>query len=229
MQTGSFDGNREKEFSEIICRGDENSAVAFARQCIAEGMTPMAVYTDLICPFMDEMSSAFERLEIYLPELMKTAMCVREIQEQVLLPEIKKAGDRGLFKARVIIGTCQGDIHEVGKSMVSMLLCVNGFDVVDLGTNVKPDDFVNAAQQHKADIIAMSSMLTASLPFVKDVIGRLVTLGVREQYKIVVGGAAVTPEWASMAGLDGFGRDAVEAVNICNKLIDTAVREEISA
>ena len=113
--------------------------------------------------------------------------------------------------------------------LLSMLLCVNGFDVVDLGTNVKPDDFVNAAQQHKADIIAMSSMLTASLPFVKDVIGRLVTLGVREQYKIVVGGAAVTPEWASMAGLDGFGRDAVEAVNICNKLIDTAVREEISA
>ena len=124
MQTGSIDGNREKELLEIIHRGDEDSAMDLARQCIAEGMTPMSVYTDLICPLMDEMSSAFERLEIYLPELMKAAMCVREVQERVLLPEIKKAGESGLFKARVVIGTCHGDIHEVGKSMVSMLLCV---------------------------------------------------------------------------------------------------------
>lgn len=226
MQTVSIDGKREKEFLEIIHRGEENGAVDFARQCIADGMSPMAVYTDLVCPLMEEMSSAFERLEIYLPELMKIAMCVREIQDQVLHPEIKKTEDRGLFKARVIIGTCQGDIHEVGKSMVSMLLCVNGFDVVDLGTSVKPDDFVSAAQKQHADIIAMSSMLTTSLPYVKDVISCLTTLGIRDQYRIVVGGAAVTPEWASMAGLDGFGRDAVEAVNICNKLVDTAAREE---
>ncbi len=229
MQTVSIDGNREKEFLEIIQRGDESIAVDYARQCIAEGMLPMEVYTDLICPLMEEMSSAFERLEIYLPELMKAAMCVREVQDQVLLPEIKRSGDRGLFKGRVVIGTCQGDIHEVGKSMVSMLLCVNGFDVLDLGTNVKPDDFVSAAKQHNADIIAMSSMLTASLPYVKDVISRLITLGIRDRYRIVVGGAAVTPEWASMAGLDGFGRDAVEAVNICNKLVDTTVSEGVSA
>ena len=212
---------RISTLKEIICVGDKNDAVLFVRRCMDDGMAPYEVLTEVLYPLMRDMSGAFMKLEVFLPELMKTAFYVQQIQEEVLLPEMRKYGSDIPFKARVVIGTCQGDIHEVGKSMVSMLLCVNGFDVYDLGTSVKPDDFIAMAQQHSADIIAMSSMLTSSLPYVKDVIDRLERLGIRDRYKVVVGGAAVTPQWASMAGLDGFGRDAVEAVNICLKLIDT--------
>ena len=212
--------DRISKLTEIICVGDKNDAIDFARRCLDEGMTPYEILTDVIYPLMRDMSDAFARLEVFLPELMKTAVYVQQMQDELLLPALRKDGNRIPFKARVVIGTCQGDIHEVGKSMVSMLLRVNGFDVYDLGTSVKPDDFIAMALQHNANIIAMSSMLTTSLPYVKDVIDRLETLGIRDRYKVVVGGAAVTPQWASMAGLDGFGRDAVEAVNICLKLID---------
>lgn len=203
-----------------VRNGDTESAVGSVRQWLKEGMSSSEILTEMIYPLMWEMSSAFSRLEIFLPELMRAAVCVRRIQEDVLLPEMQKTGEGSILKARVVIGTCSGDIHEVGKSMVSMLLRINGFDVYDLGTSVKTGDFVSAAMEKQADIIAMSSMLTTSLPYVKNVIDRLETLGVRDQFKIVVGGAAVNSEWASMAGLDGFGRDAVEAVDICNKLID---------
>lgn len=220
------DSDRISTLREIIHRGEKPAAVDFARQCLKDGMTPSAVMSDVIYPLMQEMSDAFVRLQIYLPELMKAAVTIQLIQEEALIPEMRKNGNGSLFKACVVIGSCQGDIHEVGKSMVSMLLRVNGFDVYDLGTNVKPETFIEAARIHQADIIAMSSMLTTSLPFVKDVIDRLETHGIRSRYRIVVGGAAVTPQWASMAGLDGFGRDAVEAVDICQKLID-ANREEV--
>ena len=213
--------DRINRLKEIICVGDKDDAVIFARRCLDDGLTPFEVLTDVIYPMMRGMSEAFAKLEVFLPELMKTAVYVQHMQDEVLMPALRNDGNRIPFKARVVIGTCQGDIHEVGKSMVSMLLRVNGFDVYDLGTSVKSDDFISMAKQHNANIIAMSSMLTTSLPYVKDVIDLLETQGIRDRYKVVVGGAAVTPQWASMAGLDGFGRDAVEAVNICLKLIDT--------
>lgn len=220
------DSDRISTLREIIHSGDRNTAAGFARQCLQDGMSPSEVMGEVIYPLMREMSDAFVRLDVFLPELMKTAVTIQKMQEDVLIPEMHKKGNGTFFKACVVIGSCQGDIHEVGKSMVSMLLRVNGFDVYDLGTNVKPEEFIEAARFHRADIIAMSSMLTTSLPFVKDVIDRLETLEVRDRYKVVVGGAAVTPQWASMAGLDGFGRDAVEAVDICRKLIDAGREEE---
>ena len=217
--------NEINSLETAVRNGDAESAVGLVRQWLNHGMSSSEILLEMIYPLMKEMSDAFSRLEIYLPELMKAAVCVHRIQEDVLLPEMRRTGESCMLKARVVIGTCSGDIHEVGKSMVSMLLRINGFDVYDLGTSVKTDDFVNAAIKNQAEIIALSSMLTTSLPYVKNVIDRLETLGIRNRFRIVVGGAAVNSEWASLAGLDGFGRDAIEAVDICNKLIDSRSNE----
>jgi len=226
----SSDPVKNKEYiaklSEIIEEGDNDAAVELTSGMIKAGMTPMDIFSDIIHPILSDMGDAFARLEVFLPELMKAAMVVKSIQSEVLDPEIRKNGDNSFSAGKVVIGTCQGDIHDIGKSMVAMLLQVNGFSVTDLGVNVTPKDFLDTAKRENADIIAMSSLLTTSLPFIKDVISRMEAFGLRDKFKVVVGGAAVNPEWASSAGLDGFGRDAVEAVEICKNLCAKLSRKD---
>lgn len=218
----SVSGNSKKyidELSEIIQEGDSDAAVSLAKEMLTSGMTPMSIFSEVIHPILTDLGDSFARLEVFLPELMKAAMVVKAIQTEVLDPEIRKTGDKSFSSGRVIIGTSQGDIHDIGKSMVAMLLQVNGFSVTDLGVNVSPQMFIDTAKRENADIIAISSLLTTSLPFIKDVTSRLEAFGLRDKFKVIVGGAAVNPEWAASAGLDGFGRDAIEAVEICKNLV----------
>jgi methanogenic corrinoid protein MtbC1 len=124
----------------------------------------------------------------------------------------------------VVIATAQGDIHGIGKNMVALMLQVNGFTVTDLGTNVSTASILDAARRESADIIAMSSLLTTSLPFIKDVLARLQAAGEhvpggRGRFLVIAGGAPVTEEWSKAAGLDGFGEDAIEAVALCRNLM----------
>ena len=144
---------------------------------------------------------------------------VKAIQEKVLEPIIHKQSDDMESRGKIIIGTCKGDIHDIGKNMVALMLQVNGFSVVDLGTSVSSQDFIEAAKRENADIIAMSTLITPSMPFMKDVITRLDSLGLRDRFKIITGGAPVTRDWANEIGADGFGEDAVEAVETCRQLM----------
>ncbi|MHC1770627.1 MAG: B12-binding domain-containing protein [Flexilinea sp.] len=208
-----------EELSKIIEEGSNDSGIALAEKAIAEGVTPVEFFTQIIQPILSDLGEAFSRLDVFLPELMKAGMVVKAIQTNVLDQEMLRRNDVSMSNGKVIIGTCQGDIHDIGKSMVAMLLQVNGFSVIDLGVSVSPQTFIETAKKENADIIAMSSLLTTSLPFIKDVINRLKAFDLRNQYKVIVGGAAVNPEWASSAGLDGYGRDAIEAVDICLNLV----------
>lgn len=202
-----------------IKAGDRVQGVEMARAALGEGITPLDLLENVIKPVMKELGDEFARLDIFLPELMNAGAVVKAVQAQVLEPAIRKDGSHMDSRGTVVIGTCQGDIHDIGKSMVALMLQVNGFKVIDLGTNVTPQAFLETARREQADIIAMSSLLTPSLPYMKDVVKRLVGLGERSNYIVIAGGASVSHEFAKIAGLDGYGEDAVTAVTLCLDLM----------
>ena len=199
--------------------GSPTQGVEMARAALAAGLSPLDFFKAVIEPVLTEVGDRFSRLEIFLPELMRAGMVVKAMQAQVLEPAIKASGGQAFSEGTVVIGAAQGDIHDIGKNMVSLMLQVNGFRVVDLGTNVGPKAFIEAGRRENADIIAMSSLLTPSMPYIRDTVQLVEGLGLRGRFLLVAGGAPVTREWAAQIGLDGFGEDAVEAVAVCRRLM----------
>lgn len=199
--------------------GRPTQGVEMARAALAAGLSPLDFFKAVIEPVLTEVGDRFSRLEIFLPELMRAGMVVKAMQAQVLEPAIKASGGQAFSEGTVVIGAAQGDIHDIGKNMVSLMLQVNGFRVVDLGTNVGPKAFIEAGRRENADIIAMSSLLTPSMPYIRDTVQLVEGLGLRGRFLLVAGGAPVTREWAAQIGLDGFGEDAVEAVAVCRRLM----------
>jgi methylmalonyl-CoA mutase cobalamin-binding domain/chain len=203
-----------------ITAGDKVQGVELAQTSLDAGITPLVFFKGVVEPVLDEIGDQFAKLEIFLPELMRAGMVVEAMQKEVLEPAIMASGGASSITGRVVIGTCQGDIHDIGKNMVALMLQINGFEVTDLGTNVSPRTFIDSAKQKNADIIAMSSLLTTSMPYIRDLVDMLEAFGLADQYQVVAGGAAVTKDWADSVGLNGFGEDAVEAVNVCRSLLE---------
>lgn len=193
--------------------------VPATQQALVDGVTPIEFFQEVVSPVMEGVGNQFAKLEIFLPELMVAGMVIKQIQEKVLEPAIKATDTGSGSMGKVVVGTCQGDLHDIGKDMVSLMLQVNGFEVVDLGTDNAPQKFIDAAKNEKADIIAMSALLTPSVPYISDVSKLLEGFGIRDQFKIIVGGAAVTKRWVERNDIDGYGRDAVEAVEICRSIM----------
>ena len=198
---------------------DEDDAVALAQSALDKGISPLEFFRGVIEPVLTAIGDAFSRLEVFLPDLMRAGVIVKAIQTRALEPAIRASGGVVTTEGRVVIGAAQGDIHDIGKNMVGLMLQVNGFSVTDLGTNVSTAAFLDAARREDAQIIAMSSLLTTSLPFVKDVLARLEAAGERGRFMVIAGGAPVTEEWSRATGLDGFAEDAVEAVGLCRGLM----------
>jgi trimethylamine corrinoid protein len=209
----------QAQLKAAIDDADEQAGIVLAQTALAEGITPVALFQDVIQPVLQEIGDAFARLDVFLPDLMRAGLVVKAMQQEVLEPAIRQSGGESGSAGTVVIGTAQGDIHDIGKNMVALMLQVNGFKVVDLGTNVSPTAFLDAARREQADIIAMSSLLTPSLPYIKDLIARLESVGERQRFMLIAGGAPVTSEWAQSVGLDGFGEDAIEAVALCQRLM----------
>ena len=202
-----------------ISDADEQAGVALAQDALAEGITPVQLFQEVIQPVLQDIGDAFARLDVFLPDLMRAGLVVKAMQLDVLEPAIRNSGGESASAGTVVIGTALGDIHDIGKNMVALMLQVNGFKVVDLGTNVSPQTFIDAARRERADIIAMSSLLTPTLPYIKDLVKRLESLEERKRYLVIAGGAPITREWTQTAGLDGFGEDAMEAVALCQGLM----------
>ena len=183
------------------------------------GGSPVELFEGCITPTLEELGKKFEKLEVYLPELMRAADIVKDIRI-VLEPVIRAtAGDKTDVRGRVVIGTAKGDVHDIGKNMVSLMLQVNGFEVYDLGVDVPSGKFIEKAKEVRANIIAMSSLLTPTMPYMRDLILTLTELGDREHFKVIVGGGPVTPQYATSIHSDGYGKDAVEAVSLCKKIM----------
>jgi trimethylamine corrinoid protein len=192
---------------------DRDAAAAAAQEAVEAGLDPLvAVETGFAGPIR-ELGEAFDRMEIFLPQLvmaadaMKTGMAVIE-------EAMKASGSALEKKGTVVLGTVEGDIHDIGKTVVGAMLQANGYDVHDLGVEVPSTRFIQAAEDLGADIIAMSALLSTTMLFQRDVIELLQNKRVREEYYVIVGGAPVTQSWADEIGADAFARDAVEAVKV---------------
>ena len=209
----------QERLKQAISAGNKVGGVTLAQDALAVGLSPLEFFQAVIEPVLSEIGERFARLEIFLPELMRAGMVVQAMQQAVLEPAIRAASGVSSVVGKIIIGSCQGDIHDIGKNMVALMLQVNGFQVKDLGTNVAPRTFIESAQREQADIIAMSSLLTTSMPYIRDTVQLLEGYNLRSQFMVVAGGAAVTRPWAESIGIDGFGEDAVEAVTVCRQLV----------
>jgi len=204
----------------LLAAGDEQGGIALAQEALDAGVSPLAFALEVVEPELTTVGDRFARLEIFLPELMAAATVVKALQQQILAPAIEEeSGGTAGAAGRVVIGTVHGDIHDIGKNMVALLLQVGGFEVMDLGTDVAPRQFVEAAQRSQAHIIAMSSLITPSMPYMADTVALLEGLGERDSYRVVVGGAPVTKAFANEIGADGYGSDAVQAVAVCQRLL----------
>jgi len=217
--------DKQASLLDSLLKGNSDDAVALARATLEDGASPAEFFERCITPVLVEVGNRFETLEIFLPEMMIAAEIVQAINDEVINPALKhdSTATRSEPQGKVLLATVQGDLHDIGKSMVGLLLKVNGFEVIDLGIDVAPATIVEEAEKQAVDVIGMSALLTTCLPFMKDTVDYLVETGMRDKYNVIIGGAAPTADFAEKIGADAFGNSAAEAVSICRKLTKAAV------
>jgi corrinoid protein of di/trimethylamine methyltransferase len=206
------------ELVKAVMDGDEEEASATAEKVVQEGV-PINTVIDALTAGMREIGDQFARMDIFLPEMMMSAQAMKAAMA-VLDPELQKAGAVTEKKGRIVIGTVEGDMHEIGKDIVITLLQVQGFEVHDLGINVNALDFVNKAEEVNADIIGASSLMTTTMPNQKDIIEILKEKGIRDKYHVILGGAPVTQEWVDQCGADSWGENAGKAVEVLERVME---------
>jgi len=190
---------------------DSDAAVAAAELAIAEGLDLLTAVEKGFANPIRELGEAFDRMEVFLPELTLGADAMKA-GVAVLEKALNAKGGKLKSKGTVIVGTVEGDIHDIGKSVVATLLQANGYQVHDLGVDIPAPRIIEAAESHNADVIALSALLSTTMLYQRDVIELLKNKGLRDKYFILVGGAPVTQAWADEIGADGFAHDAFEAV-----------------
>jgi corrinoid protein of di/trimethylamine methyltransferase len=200
---------------QAVLNGDAKAAAAVTRQAIDEGMDPLALVQGTMVPAMGEVGKRFEADEYFVPELLLSARAMKGSLE-LLRPLL--AGRDAASAGRVAIGTVQGDLHDIGKNLVAAMLEGGGFEVIDLGTDVPPQKFVDAIQQKGAQIVALSALLTVTMASMTKTIEALTAAGVRDRVKVIVGGAPVTQQYADAIGADGYSENASSAVALARRL-----------
>ncbi|MGA9399055.1 MAG: corrinoid protein [Anaerolineaceae bacterium] len=206
------------KMSQSIIDGDCEAAATLAQQAIAAGLDPLEAITQGYVAGVNQVGEAFTNGEAFLPELvmageaMKTAVATLE-------PEMKRRGTERKTLGKVVLATVEGDIHEIGKSLVGTMLSAAGFEVFDLGVNVPTLKIIEKAQEVQADIIGLSALLTTTMVKQRDVIETLNSAGLRQAVKVMVGGAPVTRDWVQQIGADGYSEDAIGAVSVAKHLV----------
>ncbi|MCD6562719.1 MAG: corrinoid protein [Thermoproteales archaeon] len=186
------------------------------KDALERGVDPVEIIEKSLRPAMEIVGEKFEQGEFFLSELVVAGDLFKEIMDELISPRLKKE-EKEL--GTVVIGTVRGDLHDIGKNIVATMLRVAGFKVIDLGVDVSPEAFLEAVKKYKPDIVGMSALLTTTMIEMENVIKELEKAGVRKDVKIIVGGAAVTEDFAKKIGADAYGKDAVEAVAICKRLV----------
>ena len=202
---------------EAVQEGEEREAVATAGKVLQEGI-PIDGIIEALTAGMREVGDRFARMEIFLPEMMLAAQAMQAVMRE-LEPEIQKSATPTEKKGTVVIGTIEGDMHEIGKDIVITLLRVQGFEVHDLGADVNALDFVRKAEEVHADIIGASALMSTTMPGQREIIEFLKESGVREKYHVILGGAPVTREWVKECGADSWGENAGVAVEILERVM----------
>lgn len=208
-----------QQIYEYTVNGNAPKVKELTQQALDEGVAPSEVITKYLIPAMAEVGDRFERNEFYVPELLIAA---RAMQGGLAILKPLLADTDLQPTGRVIIGTVKGDLHDIGKNLVSMMLQGAGFEIIDLGVDVPADKFVEALKESKAQVIALSALLTTTMPAMKSTIDALETAALRDQVKVVIGGAPVTQRYADEIGADGYAPDANSAVRKTKELLEIA-------
>ncbi len=205
-----------EKLHEAVIEGDWKAAAAATEGALASGVTPLAIVTGCLVPAMDEVGRRFECEEYFVPEMLLSARAMKASMA-ILRPLLAAGGTEPV--GRVVIGTVKGDLHDIGKNLVASMLEGGGFEVIDLGADVSPERFVEAAGARHANLVALSALLTVTMTSMKTTIEAFRAAGLREQVKIMVGGAPVTQQYADSIGADGYGESAGAAVALARKLV----------
>ena len=215
----------QNEFvTKLLEESNADLVIAWTKEIIKKGMTPLDFFDKVFTPGMAEIGNKFSRLDIFLPELMDSAEKAKAISDQALAPLFAQGlTSKYMVRGKVIIASVKGDLHDIGKNMVSLMLQVNGFDVIDMGVNVSPRDIIDKAREQEVDIVGLSSLMTTSQPYMKEVVELRDGFGLKNKFSIIVGGAPITKEYSDAIGADAFGHDAVEAVQKCLLLLDRPI------
>jgi len=201
-----------------VIEGEVSAAVSAARLALDGGVQPPELIGQGISPAMAEVGRLFEEGEYFVPELLMAARATKEIFA-ILRPLLARAGAKPM--AHVVLGTVQGDLHDIGKNLVGAMLEGGGFEVTDLGVDVPPERFIAAVKKKPAQIVGLSALLTTTMPAMKTTIEAFRAAGIREQIKIMVGGAPITRTYAESIGADGYGETAAASVDLARRLVGT--------
>ncbi len=198
-----------------VLRGDTRAVIAGVQAGLAAGINPQQLLDDAMVEAMEEIGHRFENNECFVPEMLIAARAMKE-GVGLLTPHLVAAGVKPLGK--VVIGTVRGDVHDIGKNLVRIMMESSGWEVVDLGVDVSPERYVAAVQEHHPRIVGMSALLTTTMPNMKLIVAALERAGVRDQVKVMVGGAPVTQAYAQQIGADLYALDAAAAAEVIKVL-----------
>jgi trimethylamine corrinoid protein len=207
-----------EELRQSVINYDEEAAVKAAKKVLELKMDPYKVITDCLTPAIQEVGDRFEKGEAFLPELIM-ATDTMDAAVKVLETEISKEEMEGRKKGRIVLGTVKGDIHNIGKNIVGIMLKTAGYEIIDLGVDVEPSKFVEEAERSGAQIIMASALMTFTAVNMKKISDYLEMEGVRKKYKLAFGGGPLSEVWAKEMGADGYAPDAVKAVELANQLM----------
>lgn len=202
-----------------VLDGNAPAAKAGVEKALAAGLAPDVILKEGLIGAMGEVGRLFEENEYFVPEMLVSARAMQN-GLGILKPYLAESGAKPTGK--VIVGTVKGDLHDIGKNLVAMMLEGAGFEVVDLGTDVTPEKFTKAALEHKPQVVGMSALLTTTMPSMGSTVKALVEAGVRDQVKVMIGGAPVTDAFAKQIGADGYAPDASSAVRMAKSLTGVA-------
>lgn len=205
--------------------GEAPPVVELTNEALELGMEPLVILFDALIPALEEVGRLFEIGEYFVPEMLIAARAMQGAMS-ILKPLIAKTGAKPI--GTFVMGTVKGDIHDIGKNLCNIMLEGAGFVVVDLGVNVPPEKFVEAIREHQPQAVGMSAFLTTTMPMFKPNIDAIAAAGLRDQVKILVGGAPVTQEYCDIVGADGYAPDASATVRLTKKLLGLVESREVA-
>ena len=207
-----------EEMANSIIEFEEKKALELAHKAVEDQTNLLEVIEKGFGEGIRKVGELFNEGEIFLPELMVSAQIMQDVIE-LLDPHLKKGGDERKILGKVVIATIEGDIHSIGKTLVGTMLKANGFEVYDLGADVPIDKIIDAAISKDADIIGISALLTTTMIGQKKLIEKLKDKGLKEKFKVIIGGAPITSKWTADCGADGYAENAIESVALAKSLI----------
>jgi 5-methyltetrahydrofolate--homocysteine methyltransferase len=212
-----------EEMADAVINRDKEACAKLADKAIKEDLDPIEAIQEGFAKGMEVVGNNFECGKIYLPEMMSSAQAMN-LGVKVLEPALATKSPEAVKKeGKIILATVQGDMHDIGKNIVKLIMSTAGFEIIDLGRNVKVERIIDEAQDKKADIIALSALMTTTMGYMPVLIEELTEMGFKQDFKVMVGGAPVTEKWVKQIGADGYARDAVGAVKVAKELVKNKI------